>query len=347
MNALLPAIFFKKSSIARAEEQSALGFSLLNNYQRDFPLCPAPFARIAEELETPEETVLEHYCALRQSGFVSRIGAVFAPNKVGVSTLAALSVSPHRLHAVAQQVSFFPEVNHNYEREHTFNLWFVVTSSSPERLQEVIARIEATCELPVLQLPLEEAFHIDLGFHLEKGHQRTPRKQHQYPPPAASFDFVLDAKGQELVNALQGGIALVSNPYQLLAQQTGCSESWVLDTLNRWVQQGIVKRFGVVVRHHELGFTANAMLVHDIPDELVSDLGHRIGTYPGITLCYRRPRREPLWHYNLFCMVHGQDRATVLQKIDVLRAHFGLEQYAHAVLFSTTRYKQQGAYYVR
>lgn len=344
MNMLLPAISFKESSIARADRQSALDFSLLNNYQRDFPLCPVPFARIAEELDVLENTVLERYGVLRQSGFVSRIGAVFAPNTVGVSTLAALSVPPHRLHSVAQQVSFFPEVNHNYEREHAFNLWFVVTSSSPERLQEVIARIEAACELSVLQLPLEEAFHIDLGFHLEKGHPHTPRKRHH---PAASFDFVLDTSGQALVNALQGGITLVSNPYQLLAQQTGYSASWVLDTLNRWVQQGIIKRFGVVVRHHELGFTANAMLVHAIPDELVSDLGHRIGTYPGITLCYRRPRREPLWHYNLFCMVHGQDRATVLQKIDALRAHFGLEQYAHAVLFSTTRYKQQGAYYVR
>lgn len=346
MKPLAATIPFKASITPVMDSQSALDFALLNDYQRDFPLCHAPFAPIAEALEVREKTVLERYIQLRQADYVSRIGAVFSPNKVGVSTLAALSVPPHRLHAVAQQVSFFPEVNHNYEREHTFNLWFVVTSSSPERLKEVIVRIEAACELPVLQLPLEEAFYIDLGFHLQKGHQRIPRKQQQHPT-VASFDFALDAKGQELVNALQGGIALVSNPYQLLAQQTGCSENWVLDTLNRWIQQRVIKRFGVVVRHHELGFTANAMLVHDIPDEQVSDLGHRIGTYPGVTLCYRRPRREPLWNYNLFCMVHGQDRPTVLQKIEALRTDFSLKSYPHAVLFSTTRYKQQGAYYVR
>ena len=197
MNTFPLTIPVRSSSVTAVEPQSAFDFALLNNYQRDFPLCHAPFSHIAEELGVSENTVLTRYLELRQNGCVSRIGAVFTPNKVGVSTLAAMAVPPNRLHAVAQQVSFFPEVNHNYEREHTLNLWFVVTSSSPERLKAVIERIEAVCELPVFQFPLEEAFHIDLGFHLKKGHHRAPSR-----PLLPVLDFVLDNKGQDLINAL-------------------------------------------------------------------------------------------------------------------------------------------------
>jgi DNA-binding Lrp family transcriptional regulator len=83
----------------------------------------------------------------------------------------------------------------------------------------------------------------------------------------------------------------------------------VLGRIGRWLEEGAIKRFGVVVRHHELGFRANAMLVHDIPDERVSDIGRALAEEPAVTLCYRRPRRLPDWPYNLFCMIHGRERA--------------------------------------
>ncbi|HEY9900441.1 MAG TPA: hypothetical protein V6D00_14795 [Pantanalinema sp.] len=139
---------------------------LLNDFQRGFPLTPRPYAELARCLEVSEVEVIEALARLQAEGAISRVGPVFAPNRVGASTLAALSVPPERLEDVAALVSAYPEVNHNYEREHSHNLWFVVTAESRDRLAAVLAEIEARTGLAVLDLPLEEQFHIDLGFDL-------------------------------------------------------------------------------------------------------------------------------------------------------------------------------------
>jgi DNA-binding Lrp family transcriptional regulator len=139
---------------------------LLNDFQHGFSLSPAPYADIARELGVSETEVLARLDALMRSGAISRVGAVLRPNTVGVSTLAAMAVSPERLEAVAQLVNGYAEVNHNYEREHRLNLWFVATAVDAARLQTVLDDIAARSGIEVLQFPLLEDYHIDLGFDL-------------------------------------------------------------------------------------------------------------------------------------------------------------------------------------
>jgi len=145
---------------------SALEKCLLNEYQRDFPLCASPFALIADQQGVTEEEVIETLESLQQRGLISRVGPVFAPQRAGASTLAALSVPGDELQRVADIVSDFEEVNHNYEREHSFNLWFVVTAKDEAHVQRVLDAIEEQTGLAVLNLPLERSFYIDLGFPL-------------------------------------------------------------------------------------------------------------------------------------------------------------------------------------
>lgn len=145
---------------------SPLEHALLNDWQRDFPLVPNPFAVIAERLGSDEESVLEAYRRLAEDGKVSRIGAILRGGTVGDSTLAAMAVPPARLDEVAALVSAFAEVNHNYEREHRLNLWFVVTADSRARVSAVLAEIEQRSGLPVLDLPMLESYFLDLGFDL-------------------------------------------------------------------------------------------------------------------------------------------------------------------------------------
>ncbi|HKJ51970.1 MAG TPA: GntR family transcriptional regulator [Gammaproteobacteria bacterium] len=146
---------------------SRLEQRLLNDYQHGIPLTPRPFADIAEQLGVYETTVVEAYQRLRTEGVVSRIGAVFRPNGIGASTLAAMAVPRPDLDDTARIVNEFVEVNHNYEREHEYNLWFVVTADDEDRLQQVLGQIERRCGYPVLDLPLEREFFIDLGFDLQ------------------------------------------------------------------------------------------------------------------------------------------------------------------------------------
>ena len=151
----------------------ALEFRLLNEFQRDFPLCPAPFAELAARLGVGEKVVLSGLEKLRREGKISRVGAVFAPKRIGASTLAAMAVPTEQLAAVAAAVNRFPEVNHNYEREHRYNLWFVVTAASEGRLQATLGAIEKAAGYPLLALPLLEEFHIDLGFPLHGEARKT------------------------------------------------------------------------------------------------------------------------------------------------------------------------------
>ena len=148
-------------------EFSPLEQRLLNDFQQGLPLTPEPFADIARQLGVYETTVLETLRRLQTEGVISRVGAVFHPNRVGASTLAAMAVPEAELEKVAAIVSRFAEVNHNYEREHRFNLWFVVVAEDAQCLQEVLAEIEDCCGYPLLDLPLLNEHFIDLGFELK------------------------------------------------------------------------------------------------------------------------------------------------------------------------------------
>lgn len=155
----------------------------------------------------------------------------------------------------------------------------------------------------------------------------------------------IDVHDMRLLEAIQDGLPLVPRPYAELAQQLGMGEREVTARLSLLQMKGVIKRFGVVVRHHELGYRANAMVVWDIPDQQVETIGALFGAFPFVTLCYRRPRRLPVWPYNLFTMIHGRDRDEVLLRVRELVAACGLDGVAYDVLFSRRRFKQRGAHY--
>ncbi|HEY5682226.1 MAG TPA: Lrp/AsnC family transcriptional regulator [Sulfuricaulis sp.] len=147
-------------------ELSDLDRRLLNDFQQEFPLSVTPYADIARRLGITENEVLARLEALKRAGAISRVGAVIRPNTVGVSTLAAMAVPPEALEAVAAIVSGYAEVNHNYEREHRLNLWFVAQAPDSTRLTEVLEEIASRTGHEVLSFPLIEDYHIDLGFEM-------------------------------------------------------------------------------------------------------------------------------------------------------------------------------------
>ncbi|OOG25725.1 AsnC family protein [Thioalkalivibrio denitrificans] len=148
-----------------------------------------------------------------------------------------------------------------------------------------------------------------------------------------------------LIGAIEKGLPLSPRPYAEVAAGLGISEQEVLRRLAALRNRGVIKRLGVVVRHRELGYRANAMVVWDVPDDTVGELGRCFSGYDFVTLCYRRPRQLPQWPYNLFCMIHGKTRDEVQARIAQLVQECGLESVQHQVLFSRRRFKQCGARY--
>jgi DNA-binding Lrp family transcriptional regulator len=155
----------------------------------------------------------------------------------------------------------------------------------------------------------------------------------------------LSAEDRALIKIVQHGLPVVSRPYADIAERLATTEQDVIQRLQKLINDGSIKRFGVVVRHRELGYKANGMVVWDVPDDRVSELGSCIGSISCVTLSYRRPRRLPDWPYNLFTMVHGRNREEVEQKVGEIVHLCGLQDIDHTILFSTRRFKQRGASY--
>ena len=154
--------------------------------------------------------------------------------------------------------------------------------------------------------------------------------------------MALDDFDRQLIAATQGGLPLVPRPYDAVGQQLGVSGQQVRERLAQMLESGLIRRIGAVPNHYRLGFTANGMSVWDVDDALVDQLGERIGQLPGVSHCYRRPRRLPSWPYNLFAMLHGRSRAEVEQQAVQLRELLGSACRGHDILYSTAILKKTG-----
>ncbi|WP_169458039.1 Lrp/AsnC family transcriptional regulator [Ottowia thiooxydans] len=312
--------------------------ALLNGWQHGFPLTARPFARIAENLATSETEIISTCAGLLKRGVISRLGGVWAPGVGGAALLCAMQVPPERIEHVAALVTAHPGVNHNYEREHALNLWFVITGNHADCLERSLSAIENESGLPVLRMRMVRPYRIDLGFPLHRPASVGAAMRERAPP--------VEPEHLPLAALVEAGLPMVPAPFDEWAAQLGTTCESILSQLKQWLQAGTLRRFGLVVRHHEVGYAANAMTVFNIADEVVDAFGERLATQPGVTLCYRRERAEG-WQYNLYCMVHGRSREETLALLNQAIDHAGLSAYPHQALFSRRRFKQQGARYFR
>jgi DNA-binding Lrp family transcriptional regulator len=350
---------------------SLLQQEIINNFQKDFPLCSQPFQAIAQmlsnevlsdnQLNCNEQQIISAIEALNQLGVLSRVGPVFDHKKAGASTLAAIAAPPEQLDKIAGIVNQFEQVNHNYAREHDYNLWFVVTASDPMALAETLQEIELLTGLPILVLPMEASYHIDLGFKINFAeYQHKPLNKKIINDKSTSnklidnTEYLNQAQQVLLRTMIEKGLPITSKPFADIAVQLNVVPARVIKQIDQWQNNGLIRRFGLVVKHRQLGFNANAMVVWNIPDECVDVIAGQLSKFDEVSLCYRRPRRLPDWPYNLFCMIHGTDREIVLAQItkitqqlisdnsDVWQSTSDIQQ---DILFSTKAYKQHGARY--
>jgi DNA-binding Lrp family transcriptional regulator len=322
--------------------------ALVDEFQSGFPVEERPFRRVGEALGVSEAEALERVERLRERGVFRRFGAVLNPPVIGSSTLAALSVPEERFAAVAEVVNGYRQVNHNYRRDHEWNMWFVVTAASRERRDGILAEVEERTGLAVLNLPMLTDYYIDLEFPVVND-DRFARES--LAETAVSATRISEAARGDLTDlearvllAIQDGLPLSATPYRDVAAAVDAPVEEVLATVEALLADGCIKRVGCVVNHVVTGFDANCMVVWDVPDEDLDELGVRVGRLPYVTLCYHRPRRPAQdWPYNLFTMIHGREQAAVDAKIDELATEY--LTVPHERLYSTETLKQTGARY--
>lgn len=309
---------------------------LLDEFQRDLALVPQPFAAIGAALGVAEGEVIARLGRLRARGMIARVGATVRPNTAGASTLAAMAVPEARVEEVAEIVGAEPGVNHSYLREADWNLWFVATAPDADALDASLARIAGATGLRVLDLRLVRPFNIDLGFRLSGDGAAMPA-----PRPLAAG--ALHEEDRPILQALTAGLPLVPRPFAALADALGRDEAEVIARVAALSEAGFLTRVGVIVRHRDVGWSANAMVVWSLPEARIAAAGEALARQPGITLCYQRRTVPGIWDYPLYSMVHARSRAEALAVLDRAARLPELAGATHRALFSTRCFKQTGA----
>ncbi len=147
---------------------------------------------------------------------------------------------------------------------------------------------------------------------------------------------------RRIIVATQGGLPLVAEPYQAIADELGLGAVEVMARMRAMLDGGLIRRIGAVPNHYALGYHANGMSVWDVPDADIADLGETVGALDFVSHCYHRPRHLPHWPYNLFAMVHGHDRGEVAEKVARIAELMGVKDRGHQILYSQRILKKAG-----
>lgn len=140
---------------------------LLNRVQHGLPLVRHPWQALSVELEASVERIRQRLQELLDDGTLTRFGPMFDIEQLGGAfTLAAMRVPEEQFDTVTEQLNNIPAVAHNYQREHDYNMWFVLATATPEGITETIEHIEQLTGLTVLNLPKEKTYHVGLHFPL-------------------------------------------------------------------------------------------------------------------------------------------------------------------------------------
>ncbi len=152
----------------------------------------------------------------------------------------------------------------------------------------------------------------------------------------------IDEFDRRIIVATQEGLPLVPRPYHAVAEALGIAPEQVMARLTRMLQAGIVRRMGAIPNHYRIGYRANGMSVWDVDDTRLTEFGRKVGALEFVSHCYHRPRRPPVWPYNLFAMVHGRARDEVEDKVTAIAELLGEAARGHEVLYSTRILKKTG-----
>ncbi len=326
---------------------------LLNILQTGFPLTERPYRAIGDRLRIGEDDVIERVRVHKKSGLVREISAIFATRRLGYkTTLVAMRLAPGRLDESAQIISRHPGVSHNYAREGRFNLWFTLAVPPESDLEEEVRRLseqvapEATLLLPTIRL-----FKIGVDFDMVKKAPSSSGSRAPVAPSEAGVDHRvagipgahwneaarLSAKDIAFVRELQEDLALVPRPFDAAAERLGLTVQELFERAGDMMERGLMRRYCAVLRHREAGFSANAMIVWNVPPERSEEVGEIMARSPAVTHCYQRTSHEE-WPYTHYTMIHATSREQCEEIARGIEAATGIRD--RQSLYSTREYKK-------
>jgi len=326
---------------------------LLDITQDGFPLVGEPYREIAASLGTSAEDVILRLKRLREARIIRRMGAIFDSKKLGYySTLCAMKVPDQRIDEVARIINEYTGVTHNYLRDHEYNVWFTIIARSRPELNRIMAEIQEKSGIHnLIDLPATRMFKIRVRFSMvaEDSGLKTQNSRHKTQDTglkaqdsgqaeAASYpDTGVSEIEKHIVRELQGDMPLLQRPFKSIADKIGIEEEELLAKIRELKDRGVIRRLSAILRHRNLGISANAMGAWRVPEDMAEEVGTKMAAFSQISHCYQRPTC-PGWPYSLFTMIHGRTAKDCEQIAESISQDTGIKDYR--LLYSTRELKK-------
>jgi len=153
---------------------------------------------------------------------------------------------------------------------------------------------------------------------------------------------MVDELDKKIIGLIQGDLPLESRPFAVMAESLGIGEKEFVERVISLKKSGIIRRFGATLHHQEAGFSSNAMVAWIVPDDRIEEVGRAMADFSEVTHCYqRRPQKD--WKYNLYTMIHGDDKDECTQIAKRISQETGIDEYI--LLFSETEFKKTSMEY--
>lgn len=311
---------------------------LLNEIQWRFPLVSKPYHELAKNFDVPVEKIMERLAHLKSQGILRQLSAIFDTRKLGYkSSLVAMRVAGDKLEFVAKQINRHPGVSHNYERNHSFNLWFTLAVPPGYNLKAEVDKlsklpgVESTRMLPTIQM-------FKIGVKLDMNDSKKQEiKPSEEKKKIRNVDFVATEEDKEFIRELQKDLPVIEKPFEKSAQKLGISEEELFAKAKYYEEVGVMRRFAAILRHRDAGFVANGMIVWKVPEDRITEVGEKLGAFPQVSHCYQRPS-YPDWPYNVFSMIHCKSTDEAGEVAKTIQNQINVDEYR--ILFSEREFKK-------
>ncbi len=273
---------------------------LLSVIQSDFPIVSRPFKVLAERISLTEPEVIETINSLKDRGIILNFGPVFEARRLGyISTLIAAEVGNDRVTELSASMLDINEITHNYLRENEYNLWFTITALNSDVMNKIIMWVKKFPDVKkILNLPIKKVFKINAVWETRE----LPKTNTDYNTEIQP----LDEYGKSLVRALQNEFPIIENPFRIIAETTDTDESAVMQTINSWLENGAIRRFGARLSHRKIGYTHNILAAWEGKNTEL--WGEKFARLPQVSHCYLREFYDE-WPYELYTMIHAKSNA--------------------------------------
>lgn len=294
--------------------QLELKNEVLLRIQKNFPLTKKPFLDIANELHTTEDKVLEILNEAKKEGVIRQTSAIFDTKKLGYkSSLVAFEIAAEDIDEAVKILNAHPGISHNYERNHSFNIWFTIAVPPNsilglEKSIEILAK--QTKAKDFIVLPTLKLFKIAVKL------DTTSKEEKQEEVVKRSFTTLeLQEYHYKFIKLLQQNIEFVSEPFKFIIDELNIDYDELFSVANEFLSSGVMRRFASILNHRKAGFSANAMVVWEIDEKDAQSIGEKAASFSAVSHCYLRPQ-YPNWKYNLFTMIHGKTTDETNSTID-------------------------------